>query len=169
MSDLNEKMEDLIRRIKSETAEKQAKMEPTNSQLKPTLKQFDKWNKRNEPKPFVAPTPKSSIEMPKNPKALPSPNTNRMTKADWDGMEMRANLRLTMIKEQLHALQTDLFLEDAFYEYIEDEFKALLEAVNDVTQIVKLDVDKTKMSEQGVHEYEHFLKKREQLLLKFKK
>lgn len=170
MSDLNERMAELVRRIQAEQAEKTSKMKPSGSQMTPQLKKLEKWSQRNEPKPFApAPKPKSSIETPRVQKQPEAFDTSKLTKADWDGMKMRAQLSLTQLREQVIALQTNTFLESPFFDYIQEEIEQLAEAVKDIESILKMDLDKKKMSEQGIHEYEPFLKKREQLLLKFKK
>lgn len=171
MSDMNERISDLIRRIKEESMDKQSQLKPSGSQLKPNLKQLDKWAQRNEPKKFPS-KPKSSIETPKV-QPLKQPESafepSHYSEEDWNGMKMRALISLTELRHQVIALQTNAFLESPLFKYVQAEIEQLAEAVNEIEGILKLDIDKANMSEMGIHEYEPFLKKREQLLLKFKK
>jgi len=162
----NDKMNDLIQRIKADTEARQQKMKQSGSQLIPNLKNLDAWANKDKERKVSPPLPKSPIELPK---AMNPETQEQLKPEDWNAMEMRAKIALAGIHDQVIELQTSLLVESPFYEYLESEFQALTEAINDINSILKLEVDASKMSEQGIHEYEPFLKKREQLLRKFKK
>lgn len=162
----NDKMNDLIQRIKADTEARQKNMKQSGSQLIPNLKNLDAWANKDKERKVSPPLPKSPIELPK---AMNPESQEQLKPEDWNAMEMRAKIALAGIHDQVIELQTSLLVESPFYEYLESEFQALTEAINDINSILKLEVDASKMSEQGIHEYEPFLKKREQLLRKFKK
>lgn len=169
MSELHNRMDDIINRLKQEGTKRKELLRPAPAMLQPTLKKVEKWMASSKETP-ASDLPKSPIDLPRHMQGpAPVTNTTPMTQNEKDAATMRAKIELNMLSEQISQVQIRAMVDSPFYEYLSEEFQALAEAMDDINAILNMDIDDKKMSDLGLHDYEAFLSKREQLLRKFKK
>ncbi len=120
------------------------------------------------PAEFVLPKTVDAMADWKTQKLIQKDKPAPMSKAEQEKLMLQANIQLGSISKALSSLNR-LVKDSPLQQYLQETMEELTEQVKDLDDILNSPVDYDKLSDQGKHEFQHFLMKREQLLTNFKK
>jgi len=141
-------------------------------EIKRILEQMSQDEQQKEelksPAEFVLPKTVDAMADWSTQKLIEKEKPTPLSKEEQEKLTLQANIQLGSISKRLSSLNA-LLKDSPFAFFIGDTLEELTNQVKDLDEILNTPIDYEKLSEQGKHEFQHFLMKREQLLTNFKK